>query len=462
MSAADTAARKLGIRVGMPASKAQAMVSGLVMVDADSAADAAALERLALWMLRQYSPIVAIDGGDGLVLDTEGADHLQGGEELLISGIVNKLRGRGLTARTAVADTWGAAHAITRMISADATVVPIGGVAKAVVDLPINCLRLPADTIYGLRVLGIEKVGELSAMPRAPLTLRFGPEPGRRLDQIFGRLAEPIEPIRTPELIEVARNFPEPIGAPETIAKYVRRLVGQLSKKLEEEGLGVRRSDLIIHRVDNTRQSVRAGLAKPVRDPARLSKLLCDQIEKVEPGFGIERMVLVAVMAEPLEEKQMASSLIEEQVIDVTPLIDILGNRGQRLYRLAPVASDVPERSVARIPPTAQETGADWAVKWPRPSRLLAHPEVIEVTALMPDHPPAVFTWRGKRRRVKRADGPERIFGEWWLRPREMQAVRDYFVVEDELGERYWIYRAGDGVDMETGSHRWFLHGVFG
>ncbi len=77
VSAADTAARKLGIRVGMPASKVQAMVSGLMMVDADPAADAAALERLALWMLRQYSPIVAIDGDDGLVLDTEGADHLQ-------------------------------------------------------------------------------------------------------------------------------------------------------------------------------------------------------------------------------------------------------------------------------------------------------------------------------------------------------------------------------------------------
>jgi protein ImuB len=73
-----------------------------------------------------------------------------------------------------------------------------------------------------------------------------------------------------------------------------------------------------------------------------------------------------------------------------------------------------------------------------------------------------MFTWRGKRRRVKRADGPERIFGEWWQRPREMQAVRDYFVVEDEVGERYWVYRAGDGMDVETGSHAWFIHGVFG
>jgi protein ImuB len=299
-------------------------------------------------------------------------------------------------------------------------------------------------------------------MARAPLTLRFGPEVGRRVEQLFGRVAEPIEPLRTPELVEVARSFQEPIGAAETIAKYVRRLVGELTDKLEERGLGVRRSDLVVYRVDNTLQCLRAGLAKPVRDPARLSKLLCDRIENIDPGFGIEKMVLVAVMAERLEEKQVASSLIDEAVFDMTPLVDILGNRGQRLYRLTPVASDVPERSMRRIGPTDAETGADWAVKWPRPSRLLANPEQIETMAVLPDQPPVVVTWRGKRRRIVRADGPERIFGEWWQRPREMQAVRDYFVVEDEQGERLWVFRAGDGLDTETGSHKWFLHGVFG
>lgn len=462
VSAADTAARKVGLRVGMAASKAQAIIANLTMIDADPASDAAALERLALWALRQYSPVVAVDGTDGIVMDTEGADHLRGGEELLISGLVNLLRGRGLTARAAVADTWGAAHAITHFTTAETTVVPVGGVTKAVVGLPIHCLRLPADTIQSLRVLGVETVGELSAMPRAPLTLRFGSEVGRRLDQLFGRVDEPIEPLRTPDLVEVSRNFQEPIGAAETIAKYLRRLVGQLTAELEKRGLGVRRSDLIIHRVDNTMQSVRAGLQKPVRDPARLSKLLCDQIEKIDPGFGIEKMVLVAVMAEPLEERQVASSLIDEQVVDVTPLVDILGNRGQRLYRLTPVASDVPERSVARVAPTSVETGVDWAVKWPRPSRLLARPEQIETMAVLPDQPPVVITWRGKRRRIVRADGPERIFGEWWIRPTEMEAVRDYFVVEDEQGERLWVFRSGDGVDTATGSHRWFLHGIFG
>ena len=66
------------------------------------------------------------------------------------------------------------------------------------------------------------------------------------------------------------------------------------------------------------------------------------------------------------------------------------------------------------------------------------------------------------RRRLRRGDGPERVFGEWWKRDAELVAVRDYFRVEDDAGERYWLYCAVDGEDTATGSHRWFIHGVFG
>jgi protein ImuB len=118
--------------------------------------------------------------------------------------------------------------------------------------------------------------------------------------------------------------------------------------------------------------------------------------------------------------------------------------------------------TVRHIPALAPETGAEWPGHWPRPSRLLTQPEAIDTVALLPDHPPASFTWRGVRRRVKRADGPERVFGEWWKRDPELTAVRDYFRLEDDAGERYWVYRAGDGEDPLTGSQRWFLHGIFG
>ncbi|TBG58354.1 DNA polymerase Y family protein [Rhizobium leguminosarum] len=460
LSAVDANAAKLGLRVGMPAAKAQALVQGLHMVDADPVADLAALERLTFWALTQYSPIVAMDPPDGIVMDTEGADHLQGGEQPMLSRLVNSFRARGLPARAVVADTWGSAHALARSSTKETFVVPPRQTPDAVMSLPIALLRVNAESVTGLRTLGFKTVGELAATPRAPIALRFGPEIGRRLDQMFGRIAEPIDPIRCPEIIEVHRAFAEPIGAAETIAKYVSRLVTQLCLELQAKGLGVRRTDLIVHRVDNTIQALRAGTAKPVRDVAWLTKLLHDRIEKIDPGYGIEKLSLAATMVEPLNDRQI--SLVEDADVDVTSLIDVLGNRGtQRIYRLAPVASDVPERSVQRVLPVAREDGQTWPMTWPRPVRLMNRPELIEVMALLPDHPPVWFTWRGKRRRVKRADGPERIYGEWWRRTSEWVAVRDYFTVEDETGERYWIFRSGDGVDAETGSHKWFLHGMF-
>lgn len=462
VSAADDAAKKIGVRVGMPAAKAQAIFKGLMLVDANPVADAKALEAITFWALQQYTPIVAVDGIDGIVMDTEGADHLQGGELPMVTGIANRFRGKKLTARVAIADTWGAAHACVRAIRRETVIVPRGETVRAVEKLPISLLRLPEKVVGDLRVLGFQTIGELSATPRAPLALRFGPEIGRRLDQMFGRMGEPIDPIRTAELVEVSRAFQEPIGAAETINKYVGRLVVALCAELEKRGLGVRRTDLLVHKVDNTMQAIRAGTAKPARDIAWLTKLFKDRTEKIEPGFGIEKLVLVAVAAEPLEEEQRSSSLVEDEDDDITPLIDIFGNRGQRVYRVAPVASDVPERSVKRVSAVAEAVEQSWVDHWRRPVRLFSRPEQIQAIALMPDYPPASITWRGKRHRVKRADGPERVFGEWWKRPTELEAVRDYFVIENDDGERYWIFRSGDGIDPETGSHLWFMHGIFG
>jgi protein ImuB len=462
--AADAAARAAGLRIGMPAGKAQALVPGLIVHDAEPDADEIALERLALWALRRYAPIVAADPPDGLVIDTTGADHLHGGEAAMLTDMVERLGASGFAARAAVADTWGAAHALARFSTRAMTVIRSGETERAILPLPIAALRLPTAAIDGLRQLGFETVADLAATPRGSLALRFGPEPGRRLDQAFARVSEPIEPIRPEEIVEVRRGFAEPIGAAETIARYTGKLVAELCAELERRGQGARRLDLLFFRVDNRVEAIRAGTATPVRDVKRVTRLLTDKIETVDPGFGIELMRLAATATEPLRPKQTISSLAEAPEPDVSDVIDILANRvgENRLYRLAPVQSDVPERSVQRVAPMAPDTGEGWPGHWPRPPRLLPRPEPIETVALLPDHPPVTFTWRGVRRRVKRADGPERVFGEWWKRDAERAAVRDYFQVEDENGERYWVYRAGDGEDAATGSHKWFMHGIFG
>jgi protein ImuB len=461
--ASDAAAQALRLDPGMAATQARALCAELVVHDADPDADAAALDQLALWALRLYAPIVAVDPPAGLVLDVTGAAHLFGGEDVLLTDMIRRLAATGFHAHAAMAGSWGAAHALARFVARPTIIVPSDQSGRAIAHLPTWALRLPDGMADALGKMGIDTVGEIEAKPRAPLALRFGPELTRRLDQAHGRTAEPIEPVEAPELIQARRVFAEPISAPETLARYSLKLVEALCEALEAKGLGARTLDLRFHRVDNRIEVIRVGLAKPVRDIKRLTRLLCDKLETVDPGFGVEAMVLAAPMAEPLTWKPVATDLTQVAGPDVADLVDTLANRlgAGRLYRAAPAQSDVPERSVRKLAPTAPPNGETWPAHWPRPTRLLTHPERIEALALLPDQPPVSFTWRGMRRRVKRADGPERIFGEWWRRDGELDAVRDYFQLEDEAGERFWVYRRGDGEQPNTGDLSWFMHGLF-
>ena len=461
---ANLAARTLGVVPGLAVAQAQARVPGLHIVEAEPEADAAALHRLARWALRRYSPLVALDGEDGVWIEAGGCAHLFGGEDAMLQDMVDRLAAVGASARIAMAGAPGAARALARYGGRPSLVVSASEETARVSVLPVAALRLAPEVVTGLSKLGFETVGDLEATPRGPLALRFGGELICRLDQAFGRVFETFEPIEAPEVVRIRHAFFEPIGAPETIARRTGKLVTALCAALEAKGLGARRLDLVCERVDGRREAVRIGTAKPNRDPKRLVRLLGDRLDRIDPGFGIEAMSLSAPLAEPLQPRPSVSSLAgEEAPADVEGLVDVLTSRLGRakVYRMAPVESDVPERSARRVAATSPSTGRSWPSQWPRPSRLLLPAEPVEAMAALPDEPPVAFTWRGQRRRMKRADGPERIYGEWWKRDAEMDAVRDYFAVEDDAGERFWLYRQGDGEIAATGDLRWFIHGVF-
>lgn len=211
LTAVDALAAGLGLRPGMPVSKAQALVPDLRIAPANVAEDLASLERLAFWILQRIAPIVAVDPPDGIVIDATGAAHLHGGEDALLDALTGRLALSGVTARAAVAGTWGAAHALARF-SGD------------LADMPPEALRLTAATVTGLRDMGFGRIGDLLAQPRAPLTRRFGPELIRRIDQMFGDAPEPIDALRPADLIETRRAFAEPIAAPSTICATIRRM----------------------------------------------------------------------------------------------------------------------------------------------------------------------------------------------------------------------------------------------
>jgi protein ImuB len=486
VAAADAAAAAQGLHRGMPLAQAQAMVPGLAPQPADPEADAAALRRLATWCLR-YAPLTAPDAADGIWLDVTGCAHLHGGETKLLRDLVGRLAAQSIAARAAIADTPGAAHAVTRFSGEVVKVVPVGDTAPAIATLPIDALRLPAAITDGLRLLGFETVEQLAATPRAPLTRRFGPMVATRLDQALGKVFEPIVPAFPPDLVQARLTFVEPLLTAEAFATVIARLTATVCATLETASQGARRLDLLFERVDGSVQSLRIGTARPARDARHLARLLGEKLERVDPGLGVEAMHLVVPRAEPLTYAQATVSLSDAGgAKDISPLVDRLENRlgTHRVWRAAPVESDVPERAVHRIPALSPHSAPpsrsvlssrgvlpprnvplprrpSWPAYLPRPVRLLDPPQPVDAMALLPDQPPVAFTWRRVRHRVRRADGPERIAGEWWKRSGEMRSVRDYFRVEDEEGRRFWLFRRGDGEDAATGDLRWFLHGFF-
>lgn len=482
IAAADMPARALGLAPGMALAQARAQVAGLDIRDADPEGDRAHLAGLAMALARRWAPTVAIEGDDTLFLDLTGVAHLHGGEAQMAARLRRMLARLGYSARIAIADTPGAAWALAHFQGA--TLCPPGQHVEALAPLPIEALRIDPSSVELLHRLGVTRIAQLAVMPRAPLVKRFGTNLALQLDRALGRLSEPLHPVVPPEPIAIAQRFAEPIATAEAIEHWLGTLVPRLTAALAEKGIGATRIELIADRIDGVPQRIRIGLARPSRDGAHLLRLLIRRIEQVEPGYGVDALTLHVRRALPLGAESFTERLDEKAAPDLAPLVDTLATRiGMRaMWRSRPVQSDVPERSVTRMavldPPARPLLRGKrddvrqldrnpplppWHPGWPRPARLLARPERLDhVMAELPDHAPRRFTWRGQSHRVIRADGPERIQGEWWKRDAERASIRDYFRVEDEAGRRYWLFRSGDGERPVTGDLSWYLHGVFG
>ncbi len=460
VAAADEAALALGLRPGQTIAHAQASVPNLLVVEAEPEADRAALGELARWCLR-YSPIVQADPPDGVVIDIEGAAHLFGGEAGLVRDLLRRVRRSGFSAHAGLADTPGTAWAMARF--GGGGIVPSGGGAKAVAPLPIPSLRLDLETCRALALLGVERVGQLAALPRAPLTRRFGRALFARYERVIGLAPDPLTPIVPRDIARVWRAFPEPLGHLDGLAAALEHLAGELCRELERRGEGLRLLDAILRRVDGQPIALRVGASLPTRDPAHCVRLVGERLQTVDPRFGIDEMALVAARVEPLRERQAeAVAALDAENRDaaaLAPLVDRLGVRlgAERVFRAAPVESRVPERSVKRVPALAPVTGFSWPDALPRPSRIIDPPEEVQAMALLPDYPPRSFVWRRVHYRVASADGPERVHGEWWVSDAETAELRDYYRVEDEKGRRFWLFRNAPAPE----GTRWWLHGRF-
>jgi protein ImuB len=473
LTALDEAAERFGLRIGQGLAEARAICAALDVVEADPTADRAFLEAIADWCDR-YTPLVALDGEDGLVLDITGCAHLFGGETCLVDDLAERLTGFGLAVQLSVAPTPGLARAVSRF---GGPRVIAGPEACAVLaPLPVAALRLEPKTIMDLARVGLKTVGDLIAAARAPITRRFGRAPLLRLDQVLGREGEPISPRRMPALLSAERRLAEPIVAEDHILDLAGRLASGLKVALEARNEGGRLFELLIFRVDGRVFRIEVGTSAPLRDPIRIKALFKERLsvlkDELEAGFGFELLRLNILSSEPFEIRQAGLVEEEEEGEHLARFLDqVFARLGERALRLpVSLASHWPDRAATHAPLAdglktldhrhIAEQSMTPPVRGLRPLRLLTRPEEVQVMSSVPDGPPASFRWRRVQRRIARAEGPERLTPEWWM-DGENAEPRDYFHIEDTIGQRYWLYRKGL-YERETETRpTWFLQGMF-
>ncbi|WP_379090631.1 Y-family DNA polymerase [Pedobacter sp. UC225_65] len=457
VTAASKEAEQQGISAGMVLADAKAIVPGILAFDDRTDFNKKLLIRIAKWLVR-YSPTVSIDLPDGMILDSSGCSHLLGGEEKYLESILGKLRESGYTCHGAISDTIGCSWAIARLGRKSPIVMP-GQQYNTLLNLPPTALRLEQPVIERLHKLGFDKIGKFIQLPASMLRRRFGNETLLRLGQALGTEEETITPIIVRSPFEERLYCLEPIRTKPAIEIAIERLLEALCERLSKEGLGIRSAELKGYRLDGKVTETKIGTNQPTHKVPHLAKLFELRIDQIEPDLGIELFTLSAVKTEPVlihQEKLWNGrpGLADQNLVQ---LLDRLAGKigPQAIRRYVPQAHYWPERSLRPAVSLEEKTEVRWQRSNPRPMELLHRPASIQVTAPVPDYPPMNFRYKDELHMVQKADGPERIEREWWM---EKGEHRDYYILEDEKGRRYWVFRSGHY--NEEGS-AWFLHGFF-
>ena len=508
ISSLSVSAEGWGLSHGQPLRDALAMYPDLITRFQNRQLEARFLASLRRWASK-FSPWVAEEIPNALVIDLTGCAHLFGGELGVIQQVELDCLNLGLSVHIGMADTKGAAWALARYAGqplglsrtgdaidqeAPATrsravkrrnwerggqpprlqssqggfarIAAPGFTQQALAPLPVAALRLEDHVITSLNRLGLRRVENLMDQPRAAIARRFGKGTIYRMDQALGVAPEPISPAKQSLHLACRLTLPEPIGLIEDMLAALDKLLPRLAASLTAKGRGVRRLRLEAYRTDQTMQSVEVGLARPSADMALIRQLLVIKLEDIKVEFGIDVLRVVAAQTEPIYAHQhkgkiKAGPAVAARLSQNAELDDLIGKLGARIgleaiTRLHPGDSHIPEKASQVLAAAWSMPQMDWPIVLRARPLIYFQPEPI-VAAEVPKVP-LHFKWRGQSHELQSAQGPERIAPEWWLAERAWRSgTRDYWRVVTKSGDRLWLYFAHGGAI----SGGWFCHGRF-
>lgn len=466
LSAVSSQASSLGLQPGMALADARARIPDIKAIAANPSADAAFISHLADLAVA-FTPSVAFDPPDGLALDITGCSHLFAGEALLVERLQKVLRAAGVSvAKVAVAPTPDMARALARFSCINSCFVDNDDLVRT---LPVAALECAPEDATALKRAGLKKIADVADRPSLLFAARFTSTFTAKLARVLGEEDRRISPIREPAAYRAEQRCAEPVASHDVIAGVLAELSDSVCNQLAARSMGGRIFEGTFLRADGAVRRIRVETSRPTRDPKVILRLYRDRLDgladPLDPGFGFDLICFEATRAEPWTESQSTLDAKDDQKDKVAQLVDRLSTMfgRERVMRLQPIDSHIPERAQAVVPAAFPASPHEWkkcemgGKPGLRPPLIYARPHPVDVEADK-DGMLKSIRWRRVTHRIANAVGPERIAEEWW-RPPTGYGSRDYYRVESSEGRRFWIFRAAATTGGER--QKWFLHGVF-
>ncbi|MDH4275233.1 MAG: DNA polymerase Y family protein, partial [Gammaproteobacteria bacterium] len=314
---------------------------------------------------------------------------------------------------------------------------------------PISRLPWAPLVLDKLQAVGLRYLRDVWRLPRDSLVRRFGAEVLHQMDRARGDAADPRVAYVAPMQFSAGLTLPAPTADSAALVFATQRLLLEFAGFLRARGAGIQHFELHLIDAQTNLTQVNVGTATVHRQVAQWRVLVREHLEKLQLSAPVEQLRLHAEHITPIADSH-------DDLFDRTQHIGegelwmarVRARLGEEVIQgMCAVAEHRPEYAWRATPPTLapQKDQLDIQAHYragrtpERPLWLLATPLALQIKNGR--------LWReGALHRVR---GPERIESGWWD---AAPIARDYYVVENAAGIRYWVFR-------EEGE--WFLHGVF-
>ncbi len=484
VTAVNERAARMGVETGMTKANAE-QFAGLEIRGRseilEKSAHAALLDTG--WSI---SPRIEDAGEDEIVVDLAGLRSLFGDEAEIGVELARRTFVCGLQANVAIAGNIDAASIAARGCDG-VTVIPRGGEAARLRDLPVRVLRPAEETAETLERWGVRTCGALAALPVEPLSERLGQEGVRLHERARGASVRSLHVAEAADFFEEAMELDEAVEDLDPLSFLLGRLLDQLCARLATRALGAasirvkfelqpsfeeacdRRKEVVREKNPPGEYKTELHLPVPARDAKMLLKLLRLRLQAHPPGAPVQKIALKAEAARPRatqgglflpsfpdpEKLELTiariANVVGEANVGSPEIVDTHRPGAIRMRRFEAVQTEGIEKRSEASAPDGRVTVAFRVFRPEIPARVEMH-----------DGRPAAVIFQGARGEVRAAAGPWKTSGDWWREDDWEQEEWDLEIqfraaASGNAREEWALYR----VYYDARRERWFVQGIY-